>query len=418
MKNKSNKIITKYILSLIGFFIIIIFIYITFIKEKLPKNIPINLNEYYFWLLVYICSIYLFVIKQRLYPNYIKNPFIQKIISYIAKPFIIFDSSIKYYTKIFPYYLKILYKIIPEMNKFSYADYILFIYLFQIIPRFILSLIFIYDVFWLHYIAIYYYFIILSISSLFYLYCKYSLEFAYEQFITYLEEKYDQIYIVQVFYDSYYYELPDDEYPTFTAPYHDRLVSLREYILIQYENQSNPANNWDYEGSPLANEELFVSYRKNNNKLNMKLTSDDYKILDQEFYVIMPLILILHTNLNIEKNSQKKAYIPIFRIIIYGIYLICWVYILYLSYNTVNDFSITLFILDIINYYNVNENMFTGIFDNYTIPQNMNKSDINLIVNKKLNYFNKIHLVKLILSMYILHLYNNKENYVNCKSKW
>ena len=36
------------------------------------------------------------------------------------------------------------------------------------------------------------------------------------------------------------------------------------------------------------------------------------------------------------------------------------------------------------------------------------KPNINFLLNKKLPYFDKIHIIKLTLIMYILHMYNNK----------
>lgn len=145
--NNVNRTIIKYIFSFLGFIIIIIFIYINFIKERLPKDIPFILTEFKFWSLVYICCIYFIIIKQLLYPSYSKKFFLQKFISYIGKPFILFDSSIKYHTAVYPYYINFLFKIIPKINDLLYEDYVILIFFLQIIPRLILVTIFFVDVF-------------------------------------------------------------------------------------------------------------------------------------------------------------------------------------------------------------------------------------------------------------------------------
>ena len=55
-----------YIFVISGFLLFIIFIYFSFIRERLPKDIPFNLTEYSFWILIYICFIYLLAIQQLL----------------------------------------------------------------------------------------------------------------------------------------------------------------------------------------------------------------------------------------------------------------------------------------------------------------------------------------------------------------
>ena len=49
---------------------IIIWFFWRFFREYLPRNVPLeSLTEYRFWILFYICGIYLYIIKNKLYPK-------------------------------------------------------------------------------------------------------------------------------------------------------------------------------------------------------------------------------------------------------------------------------------------------------------------------------------------------------------
>ena len=362
------KLLIKYIFTILGFLMFISFIYINFIRERLPRDIPFNLTEIRFYILIYICCIYIFMIKQILYTHPLQNIIIRNILLYIGLPFIFFDTYIKYSTRIKNHYIKILLNIIPKLET-SFEYYITWIYVLQIIPRIILLAIFMVDVFKLHHISIYYYFIILGLLPLIYRYIRYSLDLALEQYIQYLENKYDKIYLFQVYTSEYYEALAEYEssgeyseiLDTVVTPYHEKLVSIREYIQIHYNDMTRPKKDWSYDVTVLAKEEIYTNYRKEHNKVDCDLNHEDTAIIDNDYNMLMPKIIKLNDCLEFEKEVNKKAYISLFKIIIYVGYLICWIYILYKSFHTLKDLSLLLEIIEIVNTYIINSKIWSPL---------------------------------------------------------
>ena len=127
-----------------------------FIRERLPRQIPFELIEIRFWILIYICFIYFYSCKFLLYPK-APNIIISKIFELITIPYVNFDSFIKYNDKLFPFYHKKIMNLIFILDTWNYYNRIILIYIMQIIPRIILLLIFLVDVFWLHNISIFYF---------------------------------------------------------------------------------------------------------------------------------------------------------------------------------------------------------------------------------------------------------------------
>jgi hypothetical protein len=107
------------------------YIYMRFINEKLPKDIPFNLTELVLYFLIYLCCIYMYIILRHVKP---KEPqeYIKKAFEILFKPLTILDTIIKNNSKINPRYLKVLS----------------ICFIFQIIPRILLILILVIDIFY------------------------------------------------------------------------------------------------------------------------------------------------------------------------------------------------------------------------------------------------------------------------------
>ena len=86
--------VNYYILVILGFIFILFFIYYIFIRKRLPRDIPFMLTEYYFFILLYLCLGYIFIIYRIIYPSK-TNQLLSNIISYIGTPFSTFDSFLK-----------------------------------------------------------------------------------------------------------------------------------------------------------------------------------------------------------------------------------------------------------------------------------------------------------------------------------
>ena len=86
-------------------------IWARFIRQRTIRDIPdYLLTEYRFWLLLYICLIYLYSIKSLLKEpsSHIIYQEINKISNYIWKPLITLDHAIKYNSFCKDYYIKLI----------------------------------------------------------------------------------------------------------------------------------------------------------------------------------------------------------------------------------------------------------------------------------------------------------------------
>jgi hypothetical protein len=129
---------------LLGFFIVTVFLYYRFILERLPRDIPFNLSTLGFIIIIYIICIYSFIIFLLVRPPQKTNETIQSIINWLYTPLIDFDTYFKNLLFIKRYYNQI---IIWLAYKLEYLfKHNLFDYIFYILPRAILIIVFIIDI--------------------------------------------------------------------------------------------------------------------------------------------------------------------------------------------------------------------------------------------------------------------------------
>jgi hypothetical protein len=329
------------------------FLYFNFIRERLPKNIPFILSEYGFYLLIFICCVYLFSIKQLLYPKNLSNNLI-KIFSYIYKPFLIFDTTLKFNKFSYRYYYNFFLKSIDKITTWGIFEIGVSIYIVQIMPRLILLLIFVIDVFWLHSIEIFYYFIFLGIFPLLYNYLKYSLEFALQDYINDLEDKYDFVWVFEEGYGT----LEWKHNPK--AIYHNTKVSVKQYIKIQVEAFLTYGDNGEYleyYGEPYAKDYLVKDYREEK-KIETELTIEDYDYITKQFHFITPKLVILGQFLEMMKLTPSYFFIKKVKVALLLGYLICWLYILIISLSSLDNLPFTLKILESLTQYLALQNPF------------------------------------------------------------
>lgn len=97
--NKFIRFISYYILLSLGLIAISWIIWSRFIRERTIRDIPDDLlTEYRVWILIYICCIYMYIIKNLVKPRKI-TAFTQIItisLEYLFKPLITLDHAIKY----------------------------------------------------------------------------------------------------------------------------------------------------------------------------------------------------------------------------------------------------------------------------------------------------------------------------------
>lgn len=140
MKMGKNK--HKIVNFILGSFLLIYLIWIRFIRERLPRDIPdLLLTEYNFWILLYICLIYIYIIKSLIKPQ--ESPFtfselFTQISDLIHTPFITLDNAIKHYLFKNKYHNFTIFIANNLKVNSSYKPYIMFIFTF--LPRFIMIL--------------------------------------------------------------------------------------------------------------------------------------------------------------------------------------------------------------------------------------------------------------------------------------
>ena len=113
--NKILNLFIYYLLLFLGLGITSWMIWSRFIRERTIRDIPdLLLTEYRFWILLYICIIYLYVIKNLIKPK-TNNPF-SNIINILYKPLTVLDNFIKYNKYIRVYYYKSMIYFIKHLD--------------------------------------------------------------------------------------------------------------------------------------------------------------------------------------------------------------------------------------------------------------------------------------------------------------
>jgi len=322
----------------IGLGIVIWFIWVRFIRERLPRNIPFQLNEISFYILLWICFIYFYIVYKLIRP---KEPkvWILKIIDIIYLPLTTLDEAIKTNKYIYPKYKTRIFQYITYLNQLTVSQYVIICFCYNILPRlFIVSLLII-DIFIFQQLNLLYSFVILSIFPILHRYVKYSLKFTDKHFTTFLTSKYSKVKFVDLNETD-----PDWEYNPITMLYHDKYFTIKEYLDIQVDLwfKDDETTQIDYDIWCYCNHEVFNNYNLiKYNTTEIKITSEDLKILKKDFYFIAPILIKLKIFLRYYTLVENISWIKNIRIIIFSIYFICWAYILYISYDTVQLFPLT-----------------------------------------------------------------------------
>jgi len=373
------RIFSHYIIIILGIAMFTWFIYIKFLRIRLPKDIPIPLTELGFYIILYICLIYLYIVKSLLFQKE-PNIYIKNLIEYFFHPLKLLDTSWKTSYLIEPYYMAIMSNFISYLESTSTLFRHLLFILFQLIPRTILCSIFILDIFYFNQLYYIYKFLILGLFPLLYRYIRYSLKAYTDHLFTFAERNYHSIYMKD-FIDRWCVRIE----PLPEAIYHKEYVTIQQYVDIMYENMLYIKNfdlasyieknylplDTEYDDIPsniryygLANhrDEYDINYAKRFFKKKLKplleRRGSDYEfdaiesreIKEQFEYHYLKLVTLKDLIPQNEDIRNNPTYTKI-RAIIYTIYFILWIYLLKISYPTVQHFFLTNVILLWLNLY-------------------------------------------------------------------
>ena len=329
MKPNILKLYFSYFLAFLGFIILSSPLWVRFFRNRVIYEIPdMFLTEFRFWILIYICCIYTYVIKSLLIPKNTVSIFaevISKINQILFFPLKALDRFIKYNVIIKPYYF-LLIKTISKLLTAHYHEKL--ILLFDIFPRIVLVFILLLDTFWFNKIEIFYKCLLLALIPFLFKYYKYSLQEIQEQYIQELTSKYNFVYIFE---EDYEYDF--DRKSETEAIWHYTKLSIRKYIEIKIENYFlwlDDKVSYEYVGDPYCREEVYKQYKIDRNIT--KITTEGYTYLKRDFHDYMEQILKWSLHLYAFHNFLEEKYLKNIKIILFALYLTCWLYILCISY--------------------------------------------------------------------------------------
>lgn len=327
-------------LTLVGFFMFVLFIWYRFIRERLPHEIPFQINSLLGLLcLLYICIIYLYIVISLWSKNNYNNQAIVYILNILYKPLETLDITIKYNPIVKPYYRKLITFCIVQHNKIcTYLStqryYSLFYVIFQIFPRVIFLTALVLDVFYYH--CLYYIYKIIPLLFLLLLrrYIIYTCKEAKEHLIVELEAMSDYVISDYVIFDNP--DDADDFIPGSTTG-----ITIRSYIEGQTLIAVHDKKHEPYKCILVAKDDYEKPFRK---ALGVPLTIVEYFLTPDEerklnepsrhllHDLILPISIFLEEYAKVKQQSFKYP-----EVLIFSIYFICWFYILCTSLYTNPD---------------------------------------------------------------------------------
>ena len=338
-----------YILTLLGFIMASIMLWGQYLRPRLPRDIPFHLTLFRLVLLLFTCLVFVLVLKHLIRPKPSKvllylYPYLYPYHQIIFQPLHALDYMIrdslfnmtKSVIRLLPYIT------VPTSN---FALWIYFVLCF--IPRILLLILFILDIFYFKKLELMYIYIWLGFIPLIIRYVKYILEQTLEDYILYLEPLYKA------------YPIPKNEeqekkwadmHKGIPTEYSEDAKTIREFMLDMFflynEYNYEPVTPWNTVQKYYTFDDIF---EKCDGDLEY-LPKDMQEVAERDFYELMPLILLLDlflspynlaikigngpTEYDITFNIKRRYHLKDWNITIYSIYLICWVYILVISIPT------------------------------------------------------------------------------------
>jgi hypothetical protein len=315
------------------------YIWLRFIRVRLPKDIPFNLSLLGFIILVYICCIYLYIVYSLLIEKKPNNVLISTLVDYIFKPLKTLDQFIKNLPYINHYYKCFIVSLANKLDLIL-MDSKVYYYVFAIFPRLVLVTALWIDTFYFHKLHYIYKVLLIGILLVLNRYIIYSLKYAKEHFITQLEPfvhttivPYNREISVRVHYNGDE-EAADDEYDPST----DTTMSLNFREFIEYATERLYYYNEKMSYTALNRDEYKKIYCKKHNipfpyNANRVVSRSVWTQIDAE--VDQKIDNIIKISVLIRYYQLYNYYTPEIKrmkVLIFGNYLICWLYILIMSF--------------------------------------------------------------------------------------
>lgn len=366
--------IINHLINILGLLLVYWLIWVRFIRERLPKNIPFILTEEKFYVLTYICIIYLFIIFLLIFPRN-PNKFSKTLFEYLYMPLTTFDTTLKTNKFALNFSIKSfsrLYQEIRPLNSklfYSKKSFIVPLHLiFYMIPRCILIILLLLDIFYFKKIENFYSFILLGILPLLNRYLKYSFKNVKEIYIIDLKKRWDAVIIfgkeelLPLQRDDFSENESFENYINREYEMNEKRLTMEEYMDLYINENLN-----FYEAYPFLNKEyiqkqFFPTFSleelqnlENDKNYEKKLSEIDSNLKIFDFSQKMSECEMIISYHAIYSSVTNIPYIKWGRIFIFILYFICWFYILCISFHTLNDLSNTLQAIRWVNIYLVNK---------------------------------------------------------------
>lgn len=162
MNQETKNKIKHYTLAGLGFFILFNLLYFRFIRDHLPSDIPFNLSELSFYIIVMVCLFYGLTIIHVWFPP--KKPsiiykMVYPFLDFIGNPFIALGEVFKNNKDVFSHILRIIKRFLKFYTTVLDERQRVYIMIY-IFPRFFLLFMFALDIFYfkqLHYIYVFFF---------------------------------------------------------------------------------------------------------------------------------------------------------------------------------------------------------------------------------------------------------------------
>ena len=334
MITKIIQLLFYYILLFTGLFMTSWIMWSRFIRKRTIKNIPDELfSEYRFWILLYICCIYIYIIKNLIKESksdILPSQITKSLIDFIWKPLTILDHAIKYnkYTKNRYYSLVRWFIDYTDQQTNNWHRFI--ILSFHVIPRVILVVFLLADTFYFHKLEIFYKIILIGLLPLTFRYIEYSLKDIYHHWIEELSKEYNKVIIFEKGFEHDISRKSETE-----AIFHFEIITIEEYIEIMFDTDIDRLGeiiNYEYTGYAFCTTETYKSYEKKFKKPIESWSTEDIEEVQTLFKESTAELISLKFTLENLRMLKKERKIRWPKIIIFSLYLLCWGYILIISY--------------------------------------------------------------------------------------
>ena len=348
----------KVLLALLGLILFSVYIWNRFLRTRNVKDLPLNLSIIGFFILLYIICIFIYIIISLLFPRNL-NPIIEKIIDILFIPFRELDKSIKNISIIKKYYEQVLLYIFPLLE-YLIIKTDLFYIIFWILPRLILLFVLFIDIFVYYKFEMRYKFVLIGLLLLFNRCFKYSLKNTKIQMIYTFEP------LIRGIYTEYYPWVHPAELEPDYDPEEDDNDDPQSHMEIPLDvfikHQTNCIVNKGITNSMFISHstyffdffqrkylgELMPDLRKMSpdekenyrNKFGTYYEALDFFYNKREEFIkpkvefILRISILLEHYKNTSNFDKKYKYL---RIVIFTCYLICWLYVLIISYPQISE---------------------------------------------------------------------------------